>query len=160
MRCSVAGDRALVPLEYFTGIPALAGGMMLAVRRTVRCCRPLDGSPFSNWRVPGILLAVLVGGGFLLTAESQRRHLPHARELSIFAGVGLMVFELTEVLWIGFQPLEAVFGVVGAAVTVLAVRKGSSMPQLPGIEQEVHKMPRHVGSAKPWVQQKMQPESF
>ena len=119
-------------------------GSLLQAKRSA-----LDGSPFSNWRVPGILLAVLVGGGFLLTAESQRRHLPHARELSIFAGVGLMVFELTEVLSIGFQPLEAVFGVVGAAVTVLAVRQGSSLPQLPGIEEEVHKMPRHVGSAKP-----------
>ena len=40
-----------------------------------------------------------------------------------FAGVyfaaGLIAFELAEVAWIGFQPLEAVFAAVGAAVDAL-----------------------------------------
>ena len=148
-----ANDRALLCLAYFTGATALSGGVMLVARPDGSLLQArvsaLAKSPFSNWRVPGILLATFVGGGFLLTAEWQRRRLPHARELSIFAGVGLIAFEVAELAWIGFQPLEAVFGIVGAAVTVLAVRQGSSMPQLPEAEKGERKMSTHVGRAKP-----------
>ena len=153
MRRAVAGDRALVALEYFTSITALAGGVMLAVRPDGSLLQAklsaLDGSPFSNWRVPGILLAGLVGGGFLLTADRQRRNLPGARELSIFAGMGLIIFEFTELVWIGSHLLEAVFGIVGAAVAILAVRHGSSMPQLPMAEDRECKAPTHQGRTTP-----------
>lgn len=86
----------------------------------------LSGSPFEDWRVPGILLAVLVGGGFLSAAEWQRQRLPHARKLSILAGVCLVAFQLSELVLIGFQPLEMIFGAIGAAVSVLAARQQSS----------------------------------
>ena len=108
----------------------------------------LDGSPFSSWRVPGALLAALVGGGFLLTAEWQRRGLPYARALSIFAGVGLIAFEAAELAWIGFQPLEGLFGIVGAAVTLLALRQGSPMAQDPEAERGERKMSINVWGAK------------
>jgi hypothetical protein len=35
--------------------------------------------------------------------------------------VGLVVFEAAELLWLGFQPLEALFAVVGAVGAVVAV---------------------------------------
>lgn len=38
------------------------------------------------------------------------------------AGMGLVCFEAAELAWLGFQPLEAVFAVVGVAVTGLAWR--------------------------------------
>jgi hypothetical protein len=38
------------------------------------------------------------------------------------AGMGLVCFEAAELGWLGFQPLEAVFAVVGVAVTELAWR--------------------------------------
>ena len=69
----------------------------------------LAGSPFSDWRVPGVLLAGLVGGGFLLAGWWQWRGRRHARELSMAAGAGLVFFEAAELAWIGFQPLEALF---------------------------------------------------
>ena len=147
-----ADDRALVCIEYFTGVTALAGGVMLLVRPDGSLLRAklsaLDGSPFSSWRMPGTLLAALVGGGFLLTAEWQRRRLRHARALSIFAGVGLIAFEAAELAWIGFQPLEAVFGIVGATVTVLAFRQRSPMAQDPEAQRGQRKMSINVGGAK------------
>ena len=147
-----AEDCALVCMEYFTGATALAGGVMLVARPDGSLLQArvsdLAGSPFANWRVPGSLLAILVGGGFLFTAEWQRRKLPHARALSLFAGVGLIAFEAAELAWIGFQPLEAVFGFVGAAVTILAVRQGSSVPQPPMAEKGERKMSINVGRMK------------
>ena len=38
------------------------------------------------------------------------------------AGAGLVCFEAAELAWLGFQPLEAVFAVVGVMVTGLAWR--------------------------------------
>jgi hypothetical protein len=82
----------------------------------------LSGSPFSDWRLPGLLLATLVGGGFSATGISQWRRGSHTREVSVLAGLGLVCFELGEVAWIGFQPLEVVFALVGATVCVVASR--------------------------------------
>ena len=127
MRRPAQENRVVMVLEYVTAVAALAGGVMLAVRPDGSLLQArqsaLAGSPFSDWRVPGILLSVLVGVGYLLAAEWQRRRLPHARELSIFAGLGLIAFEAAEWIWIGFQPLEVIFGAVGAVVAVLAIRQ-------------------------------------
>ncbi len=130
MRRSAAGDRALLILEYFVGITALVGGLMLVARPDGSLLQAkmsaLSGSLFEDWRVPGILLATLVGGGFLVAAEWQRGRLPHARELSILAGAGLVAFEFSELGLIGFQPLEMIFGAIGATVLVLSARQHSS----------------------------------
>jgi len=119
-------EGALVTLEFATGTFALVGGILLIARPDGSLLRAdraaLSGSPFGDWRVPGVLLFVLVGFGFLLAAECQRRRLRGARALSIVAGTGLVAFEIAELAWIGFQPLELAFAAVGVAVVVLAVR--------------------------------------
>jgi hypothetical protein len=124
-----AEDKALVALEFFTGTVGFISGLMLIARPDGSLLHAkmsaLSGSPFDDWRLPGLLLACLVGGGFLVSGEWQLRGLPHARELSLFAGIGLIAFEVAEFGWIGFQPLEAVFGLVGAGVAVLAARQTS-----------------------------------
>ena len=117
--------RILVGLELFTGATALVGGVLLAIAPdgSLLAADPavLAGSPFADYRWPGILLATLVGAGYLITGFWQARSGVGARALSGFAGVGLVVFEASELLWLGFQPLEAVLAVIGAAVAVLAV---------------------------------------
>ena len=119
-------ERALVAVELCTGSAALVGGVLLAIRPDGSLLQAdsaaLAGSPFSDWRVPGVLLGTLVGGGFLLTGLWQWRRGRWARELSLLAGAGLVLFEAAEVVWLGFQPLEAVFAAVGLAVVVLAWR--------------------------------------
>jgi hypothetical protein len=120
------GERVLIGLELFTGATGLIGGLLLVAKPDGSLLNAktsaLAGSPFSNWRIPGVLLATLVGGGFLGTALWQRRGGWHARELSLLAGVGIIAFEGAELAWIGFQPLEAVFGVMGLVVVALARR--------------------------------------
>ena len=125
-------QRALVALELVTGVAGLVGGVLLAAAPDGSLLRAdpatLAGSPFSDWRVPGVLLAGLVGGGFLLAGWRQWRGHRYARELSMAAGVGLVCFEAAELAWLGFQPLEAVFAVVGATIVVLAWRTPTTQP--------------------------------
>ncbi len=122
-----AEAKALVTLELFTGTMGLVGGLMLIARPNGSLLHAkmsaLSGSPFDDWRLPGLLLASLVGGGFLVAGEWQLRGLPHAQELSLVAGIGLIAFEVAELAWIGLQPLEVIFALVGAGVAILAARQ-------------------------------------
>ena len=124
--------RVLVALELVTGVAGLVGGVLLAVAPDGSLLRAdpatLAGSPFSDWRVPGVLLAGLVGGGFLLAGWWQWRGHRYARELSMAAGAGLVCFEAAELAWLGFQPLEAVFAVVGVTIVALAWRTPTTQP--------------------------------
>jgi hypothetical protein len=117
--------RILAGLELSTGAIALVGGILLAVAPdgSLLDADPavLAGSPFADYRWPGILLATLVGGGYLFTGVWQARSGFGARGLSALAGLGLVVFEASELLWLGFQPLEAVLAAVGAVVVVLSL---------------------------------------
>jgi hypothetical protein len=118
-------ERALVGVELATGAMALVGGALLVARPDGSLLQAklsaLAASPFADYRVPGVLLAVLVGGGFVGTGIWQATRSPFARELSIVAGAGIVVFEGAELMWLGFQPLEAVFAAVGVTVLALAV---------------------------------------
>ena len=117
-------QRVLVCLEMATGVAALIGGVLLADAPDGSLLSAdvaaLEGSPFADWRLPGLLLGGLVGGGFLAAGAWQWRNGWHAREFSMLAGIGLVAFEVAEVAWIGPQPLEGVFALVGAAVVALA----------------------------------------
>jgi hypothetical protein len=76
---------ALVALEVATGALALAGGVLLAAAPDGSLLRAdprvLAAAPFSDWRVPGVLLATLVGGGYLLAGWWQSGDRWHSREL-------------------------------------------------------------------------------
>jgi hypothetical protein len=119
-------ERALIGTEVVTGAAASIGGVLLAARPDGSLLKAdrsaLSTSPFTDWRLPGALLAVLVGGGFLGAAAWHLRDGAHAREVSLLAGAGLIAFEGTELKWIGFQPLEGVFAGVGLLVIGLAWR--------------------------------------
>jgi len=43
--------------------------------------------------------------------------------LALVGGLLLVAFEATEFAWLGFQPLQLVFAVVGATVMVLSVQR-------------------------------------
>jgi hypothetical protein len=119
--------RWLVGLELLTGTTGVIGGTALFARPDGSLLKAelsaLEGSPFRDWRLPGVLLATLVGGGFLLAGTGELRRWRHARELSVLGGVGLVAFEGAELAWIGPQPLEGVFAAVGIAMAALAARR-------------------------------------
>jgi len=116
----------LAGIESLTGTAAALGGALLIARPDGQLIgartSALAGSPFVSWRVPGVLLLVLVGGGYLTAAFCVASRARFAPALSVVAGLGLVVFESCEVLWLGFQPLEFVFIAVGLIVAVLGLR--------------------------------------
>jgi hypothetical protein len=131
-RNSATPQRALIALELLTGVAGLIGGVLLAAAPNGSLLHAdpaaLEGSPFSNWRMPGVLLAALVGVGFVLAAWWQFHDYRYARELSMMAGAGLVCFEAAELAWIGFQSLQAVFAVIGGAIVILAWRMPRAQP--------------------------------
>ena len=117
--------RVLVGLELGTGASALACGALLAVRpdgSLLGLPAQVPGSGrFEDWRLPGILLAGFVGVGYLAAGAGERWRVRRARDLSVVAGTGLVLFEGVEWAWLGFHPLQAAFMAVGVAVIGLAV---------------------------------------
>jgi hypothetical protein len=117
--------QTLVTLELLTGVFAVVGGLLLigapdghllATNRNA-----LANSPFVDWRMPGVLLVAFVGIGFLITAALQWLVPRIGWSMSLLAGCGLVAFETVEVVLLGFQPLQAIFGAVGVAVMILAL---------------------------------------
>lgn len=111
-------------MEATTSVLGTAGGVALISEPDGSLLRAqssaLSGSPFSDWRIPGLLLLIFVGFGFLVATVSQVRGWRHSVELSRAAGCGLIVFEVMEIIWIGVQPLELVFIAVGLTIIVLS----------------------------------------
>ena len=116
----------MLSLEFGTAAAALGGGILLAVRPDGAFLHAdpsvLRRTPFSDWRAPGLLLAAGCGGGFLVAGLLQLRRNRAARLVSAAAGTALIGLEAWEIAFVEFQPLEAVFAGVGAAVVVLALR--------------------------------------
>ncbi|MDK1327518.1 hypothetical protein [Arthrobacter sp. zg-Y1143] len=130
----IRAERTLIGLEFGTAAAALGGGILLAVRPDGAFLHAdphvLRRTPFTDWRLPGLLLAAGCGGGYLATGILQLRRHRSARPLGVAAGLSLIGLEAWETAYVEFQPLEAVFAVVGAAVAVLALRVPTGRPAL------------------------------
>jgi len=135
-----------VPVELLTGGSAVLCGGLLAIRPDGSLIglptRVLVGSPFVDWRLPGLLLGGLVGAGYLTAAAVERGgSYRHGSGLSVLAGVGLIAFEAVE--WLGFHPLQAVFMGVGAGVVGLAVAAEAAEKSEPSTSRGVRLSSAH-----------------
>ncbi|MTD14482.1 hypothetical protein GIS00_11045 [Nakamurella sp. YIM 132087] len=117
--------QALAGLQALTGVSAVAGGVLLAVRPDGSLLRIdpelLRGSRFRDWRWPGLLLAGVAGGGHLGVAVLQCRHGRRVRMLSAATGLALIGFEVAEARWLGRHPLQLIFGGIGAVCVASAL---------------------------------------
>lgn len=113
-------------IEFGTAAAALAGGVLLALRPDGAFLHAgpavLRRTPFSTWRIPGLLLAAGCGGGYAVAGVLHARRSRAARFVSVAAGSALVGLEAWEIAVIEYQLLELVFAGVGAAVVVLALR--------------------------------------
>ncbi|WP_258723633.1 hypothetical protein [Cellulomonas sp. NS3] len=126
VRGGALARQARAVVEVLTGAAALGGGSLMIVRPDGSLIGLqldlLHRTPFTDWRLPGVLLAGLVGTAFVVAGLLERAAHQRAALVSLVAGAGLVVFELVEWWWIGFHPLQAVFLATGSVLGASAVR--------------------------------------
>jgi hypothetical protein len=125
---SVALTRwVLIALHAFLGVAAVGAGQAFvrtpsgaALGMTTDL---LDGSPFVDFRVPGLFLAVVIGGANLLSGVLLWRRHPGSPLASLGTGLLLVAWVAIQTAIIGFRHWsQGIWWVTFIAVTVLAAR--------------------------------------
>ncbi len=89
---------ALVVIESFTGLGAI-GGSIAILTGAFDQWLPLawlQGTPFSDYTIPGLALLVIIGGGMLLAAATQFTRHEWAVLYSAAMGLAMIGFEIVE----------------------------------------------------------------
>jgi hypothetical protein len=90
----------------------------------------LDGSPFPDYRVPGLFLLIVIGGGMLASAVLALVGSPYARLAALTMGMVLAFWLIIETAVIGFQASEQVVLLVvcgGVALLLLGIGAGARL---------------------------------
>src|SRR2546428_13401226 len=116
-------------LVVFGALTTLAGGIGLLSGAIAAPLQWLEGSPFVDYNIPGLALAIIVGGSMLLAAVT----IFTGREIGVlasgFAGLAMMIFEIVEAPVIDAYAgsslslalsLQIFFFALGLAIFVLA----------------------------------------
>jgi hypothetical protein len=102
---AAAGGAVLVVGSY---APAL-GGDLVPPREY------LTGSPFDSFLVPGLVLALVVGGSHAVAFVMQLRRSTHAMFWSAVAAFAVLIWIFVQMLYIPFSFLQAVYFACGLA---------------------------------------------
>ncbi len=79
----------------------------------------LQGSPFSSYVIPSLVLLVAVGGSAAAALAALVRGSRRAPALAVCAGATLTGWIAVEVIWIPFSPLQPACLLAGRAMIVL-----------------------------------------
>lgn len=130
-----AGDRphrpaalwALLVLLLVQGIGGVAGGLSLTLAPDGSIMKMptsyLDGSPFPDYLVPGLILLLVLGVLPLAAATGLWLDRRWAWFAAVAVGLGLMIWILVEIFIIPYTWLQPVFGVVGVLIFAVAALK-------------------------------------
>jgi len=122
---------ALIVIEAFVALSAVAGGIAL-LRGVFAQGIPvawLAGTPFNDYTIPGLLLAIVIGGGMLLAAATVFIPREWTVLISVVAGIFMVGFEVVEAVCIDSKVgdglplvagLQAFYFVLGLAIFGLA----------------------------------------
>ena len=111
----------LTVLTGAVGVTAVAGGLALVIAALTASeaggFAPdrsyLGGSPFTSYFLPGIILAVVVGGTHILASVLTGRDSAEGPLAAAVAGFGLLIWIFVQMMFIPFSPLQAIYFVVG-----------------------------------------------
>ena len=107
----------LLLVQAFVALTALAGGAVLMISALSEGFSSswtppseyLEGSPFSSYLVPGLILAVVIGGGHVFAFAELERHRPWALLAAAAAGFALLIWIFVQMAVIPFSVLQAVY---------------------------------------------------
>src|SRR6266571_5551081 len=90
---------ALVIIEAFIGLGAIGGGIALLIGAFAQWLPVtfLQGTPFSDYTIPGLVLTFVVGGGMLLAAATLFLRREWVVLLSAAMGLIMIGWEIVEV---------------------------------------------------------------
>ncbi|GHO65424.1 hypothetical protein KSC_043160 [Ktedonobacter sp. SOSP1-52] len=120
---------ALVVLEVFVALGAVAGGIGLLTGAIPASLDSLQGSPFVDYTIPAWLLMVIVGGSMLLATATLFTGRERGVLASVFAGLTMMIFEIAEAAivdrsggsWLVMTVvLQSFYFVLGLAIVMLS----------------------------------------
>ncbi|MDP2326820.1 MAG: hypothetical protein Q8M79_01885 [Dehalococcoidia bacterium] len=110
-------------LEAAIAISAMAGGVALIINGLGMSLDVLEGTPFTGFFWPGVILAVAVGGSGLLAWVALLAHAPRAIEAGAFAGATLAGWIVVQVVMLGYiSVLQPVMGALGLITLLLALK--------------------------------------
>ena len=112
----------LLVLEIVVAANAVGGGLYGLSGAESVPPEWLDGSPFETYLIPSLALLVVVGGTMAIAAAALVVHHHRAAELSIGAGIVLLVWLAIGMLIIPLSWLQPTFLVVAILVIVLGFR--------------------------------------
>jgi hypothetical protein len=116
---------AISAVAIFIAVSAAAGAVGLVGGGLPFPPEWLDGTPFSNYIGPGIILGVVIGGSALLASVLVLRDHPWALPVTFVAGMIQVGWIAGEVLLVGTYGalmlwLQVIYGAAGALLAALA----------------------------------------
>lgn len=129
-------------LIFFQAVSGLFGGGALVLDPTGSTLKMplslLDGSPFSDYLIPGMILFVVLGVFPAVVFYCLVRGEKWSWLGAVIVSVALIVWIGTEIAMVGYHsepPLQLIYGLVGIALLVLT--------QLPVVRKELQLKSKH-----------------
>lgn len=122
---------ALLACVFFQAVSAVAGGIgLVSAPDGSAVAMPLswlEGSPFSDYLIPGLILLVVLGLGALLVFVGLLRRVAWGWWGSVALGVALVIWIVVEIAVVGYQGgvgvvFWVVYGGLGAVILLLSLR--------------------------------------
>ena len=84
----------------------------------------LEGSPFNNYLIPGLILLSVLGVFPLIVLYGLWKRLSWSWMAALFVGLALVLWIVVEILIIGYHPqppLQLIYGLLGIGILVLVL---------------------------------------
>jgi hypothetical protein len=114
--------RALIVLSYFGAVSAVGGGVIgVAANGAGVPLEYLQGTPFTSYLIPSLILGVVIGGTQALAAITTQRHHPYGRIASTVAGFGMIIWIFVELAITGYVWLQSLYLALGITEIALVL---------------------------------------